>query len=141
MIRMITLAVLLLMTLGCCSKQEANSPGAKIPKQTEKRETLLYTVANLLETSELVGETVRVKGRCLGYGSDLVIGTPPRTRSDWVLEDNGKAIYVTGPFPPGCSGLEPGKEPVVITGVVAVDTLTSLADGSKTPRYFLIATE
>ena len=141
MIRMITLAAMLFMALGCCSKQEANSPGAKMPKQTEKLEMLLHTIATLNDAPELVGQTVRVKGRCLGYGSNIVLGTPPLTRSDWVLEDDGKAIYVSGPFPPGCSGLEPGKEPVVITAVVAVDTLTSLADGSKTPRYFLIATE
>ena len=34
-------------------------------------------------------------------------GPPPVTRSDWVIADNTGAIYVTGPYPPGC--LPPGQ--------------------------------
>lgn len=146
--RMMIILVVLLIAMGCSSKQEAKSPETKIPgtslKLPEAKDKLaipLIKIADLLDAPDLVGQTVHVKGRCLGYGSDHVIGTPPHSRSDWALEDDGNAIYVTGPFPPGCSGLEAGKDPIMLTVKVAVDTLTSYADGSKSPRYFLIAVE
>ncbi len=148
MMRWIVILIVLGFLTGCPSKQQAKSPEGKtpdapmsIPVSKQTSDPPLVKVSDLLSAPELVGKTVRVTGRCMGYGSEHVLGAQPRTRSDWALEDDSAAVYVTGPYPPGCSGTQPGEGPVLVTGIVAVDTLTSYADGAKSPRYFIVATE
>lgn len=148
MILILALLVMLSVGSGCQSTREVRSPETKIPETPlkmpapkEQSAIPLVKVQDLVDAPDLVGQAVRVRGRCLGYGSEHVPGSPPRTRSDWALEDEGVAIYVTGPFPAGCSGLVPGEDPIMINAVVAVDTLTAYSDGSRSLRYFLVAIE
>jgi len=96
------------------------------------------TVKELLASSALVGRRVRVVGRCLGYSAAVAPGGPPRTRSDWQLEDNGVAIYVTGQLPSGCSATEGSKERPTILAIVAEDTLPARGDRPPTPRRYLV---
>src|SRR5438128_862471 len=83
----------------------------------------LASVREILASSSLVGRRVRVAGTCLGYSRPRAVGGPPRTRSDWQLEAEGVAIYVTGPVPPGCSLTDGAKESTTILALVAEDTL------------------
>ena len=92
----------------------------------------------VLESSAFVGQEIRITGRCLGYGKSVAQGGPPRTRSDWQLEDDGAAIYVTGPLPTGCSATAGSAAPTTITARVAEDTIRALADHSASARRYLV---
>jgi hypothetical protein len=97
------------------------------------------TVHALLTSAALVGRTVEVTGRCLGYSSPTIAkGTPPVTRSDWQLEDQGEAIWVTGPLPEGCSSTTPAAAPAPVVALVAQDTLPGLGGQAATPRRYLV---
>jgi len=148
MILRIVLIIMLAAGSGCQSARQAENletqqdgTAQNTPELEETSDNTLVKVADLLDAPDLVGTRVQVTGKCLGYGSKHMPGPPPRTRSDWALEDDGAIIYVTGPFPAGCSGMQPGADAVQFTARVAVDTLTSYADSSKSPRYFLVLIE
>jgi hypothetical protein len=97
------------------------------------------TVHALLQSPALVGRTVEVNGRCLGYSSPTIArGAPPLTRSDWQLEDNGEAIWVSGPLPQGCTSTTPATAPGLVTALVAQDTLPGLGGQAASPRQYLI---
>jgi hypothetical protein len=110
--------------------------GASIaPADTVLREA---TVAQILDGRVPVGQTVRVRGRCLGYGASLGDEGPPLTRSDWLLEGDGRRIYVSGAYPPGCSATTPAESPATIRAEVAEDTLAGLgAQAPRTRRYLV----
>lgn len=96
------------------------------------------TVSHLLGSSALVGKNVRVTGTCLGYSlPSVAVGSPPRTRSDWQLESEGVAIYVTGPMPGGCSPTTRSDSPITITAQVREDTLAGLGGNPPRPRRYL----
>ena len=100
------------------------------------------SVRELLADSALVGLTVRVAGTCLGYGALEAEGTPPLTRSDWQLEDEGFAIWVSGPLPAGCSPTAGATTRTLLVARVAQDSLRVF--GSKTAklrRYLLVVGE
>jgi hypothetical protein len=100
---------------------------------------LQTTVHALLTTPSLVGRLVEVRGRCLGYASPTIAkGTPPVTRSDWQLEDNGEAIWVSGPLPAGCTSTTPAAAPGPVTATVAQDTVPGLGGQVDTPRQYLV---
>jgi hypothetical protein len=85
------------------------------------------TVRQVLTQPALVGETVLVKGRCLGEDAPTVAwGIRPFSGHIWQIEDDGLALWVMGHMPQECSG-----ETTVITAVVALDTLPKLSP----PRY------
>jgi hypothetical protein len=95
------------------------------------------TVAEVLDGRVAAGRLVRVRGRCLGYGGAAAEGPPPRTRSDWLLGDAGRAVYVAGPFPPGCQPMSGGPEPVTVLARVATDTAPGLGGPGRTRRYLV----
>ncbi len=106
----------------------------------EEGSPLAVTVADLVASAKYVGKIVTVEGRCAGWSSDLAAGGPPVTRSDWVLEDGGQGIYVTGPLPAGCSSTEGGSERVTIVARVAEDSLPVMGEGSEAKaRRYLVA--
>ena len=99
------------------------------------------SVRELLASSAHVGKTVRVAGRCLGYGKIVAEGTPPLTRSDWQLEDGGLAIYVSGPLPEGCSPTEGSQTVSTIYARVAQDTLRGFGNQEPKARRYLVRVE
>lgn len=69
--------------------------------------------AILASPQEYAGKEVEIVGYFRGW--DLLGetgGSPPVTRSDWVIKDQGGAIYVTGMLP---EGLDPSSKDVVWT--------------------------
>jgi hypothetical protein len=68
------------------------------------------------EVDLYVGKEVMVEGRFLGWRGD--IPHPQITFSDWVLEDNGSKIYVSGKWP---GDLDPYKDVgryLIVRGIV-----------------------
>jgi hypothetical protein len=130
--------------LAACSRAKPDTAAAGAPEDSvQPKLPPLHTVREVLDSSALVGQRIRVAGRCLGYGSNLAEGTPPRTRSDWQLESDGAAIYVVGALPPRCSAMEGegGEDTVTITAIVAEDTLPAPDGGPGRPRRYLMRIE
>jgi len=97
------------------------------------------SVHDVLTRPSLVGKAVEVTGRCLGYSVPTVAkGSPPVTRSDWQLEDQGEAVWVTGSMPDGCTGTTPAEAPSTITALVAQDTMPGLGGQKPVARQYLV---
>lgn len=126
----------------------ARPPSAEMPREAQGPISVLprgdtaagqpATVQEIVVSEELVGKRVRVTGRCLGYSTPVTVGSPPRTRSDWQLEADGFAVYVTGPLPTGCSVTEGSKEVTTILALVVEDTLPARGERPATPRRYLV---
>lgn len=97
------------------------------------------SVHDVLTTASLVGKAVEVTGRCLGYSVPTVAkGPPPLTRSDWQLEDNGEAVWVSGAMPAGCTPTAPAESASTISALVAQDTMPGLGTQKGTARQYLV---
>ena len=94
----------------------------------------------VLEGDAEVGRRVRVEGVCIGYSRVLAVGPQPRTRSDWQLVQDSVAVWVVGPYPPGCSGTVPSEGAGTYVVVIAAETLPALGDAPARPRLYLIHT-
>jgi hypothetical protein len=93
------------------------------------------TVRTILNEPLYVGKLVSLSGLCAEYGH-LAEGGPPKTRSDWQLSQDGAAIYVTGPMPPGC--LAASSPPTVtITAKVRGDTIVVNSPSTRRTRRYL----
>lgn len=98
----------------------------------------VVTVRDVLARPELVGRTVTVTGRCLGYGTIRASGPPPRTRSDWQLAEGAAAVWVTGARPTDCSATEGSTHDDTITARVAQDTVRVVATDPGQVRRYLV---
>jgi hypothetical protein len=97
------------------------------------------SVHDVLTRPALVGKAVEVTGRCLGYSVPTVAkGSPPVTRSDWQLEDQGEAVWVTGPMPDGCTATTPAPAASTISALVAQDTMPGLGGQKPVARQYLV---
>jgi hypothetical protein len=126
-------AASLLMAIAAC---QPKNQGASPPVGSDP---LKATVHEVLANPGLVGHTVKVTGTCLGYSTPTIAkGSPPLTRSDWQLADQGEAVWVSGAMPAGCSATEPAKTPSTILARVAQDTLVGLGGGATEARRYLV---
>ena len=99
----------------------------------------VVTVHQVLTTPSLAGKSVRITGTCLGYSVPTVAkGPPPVTRSDWQLEDQGEAVWVTGQLPSGCQATAPSTSAVTIAAEVVQDTLPALGGHGGGVRQYLV---
>ncbi len=84
------------------------------------------------------GKEVIVRGRCLGWRGPA-LGPQPRSRSDWQIGDDASALWVVGPFPPGCTGAAGGGE-VTLRATVGVDTARmALGTAERVERAYLVS--
>lgn len=68
--------------------------------------------------TEYEGKTVTLSGEYRGWEPGY--GSPPVTRSDWVLKDESGAIYVTGKLLSGLDPVEDRGKQITVHGVVRV---------------------
>ncbi len=132
-------------TLGCHPSHGTERPSDSADRRavsgswrvaTEPTEVTL-SVREVLETPGLVRHRVRVSGICVGYTEAAIEVAPPITRSAWILGAQDARVFVSGPFPEGCTATTRGVHPVTIVGEVAEDTIHSLG-GPALPRRFLL---
>jgi hypothetical protein len=118
-------ALLLVAVVGCQpTVSRGPAPAAAAPPTT---------VRQVLTMQALVGETVKVQGRCLGEsGPTVARGARPSSGRVWQIEDNGVAAWVIGPMPEGCS-----DGTAAITARVAQDTLPRFSP-ARTVRQYLV---
>ena len=110
------------------------APGVPAADGTE----MSLSVREVVETPGLVRRRVQVTGVCVGYTAAGIAAMPPITRSDWILEADDARVFVSGPFPDGCTATTRGTHPVTIVGEVGEDTLPPLGDRPVAPRRFLL---
>jgi len=67
----------------------------------------------LAEPSSYEGQTVTLKGEYRGWEAGY--GSPPVTKSDWVLKNSTGAMYVTGKSPSGFDPLNDRGQQVSVT--------------------------
>ncbi len=131
-----TRATLTLWLLGLAGCHAAGGQTTPAPNGSSP---LPATVHEVLTRASLTGTRVQVRGTCLGYSTPTVAaGAPPLTRSDWQLEEQGEAVWVTGPMPAGCSATQPAAAPSTISALVAQDTLPGLGGKPGVVRRYLV---
>ncbi len=123
--KLITLGAGLLimqLMLGCQASSGMKEEGAvseNINNESEK-----MNIAKIInDARKYEGTMVTLSGLFAGW-SGKCLGSPPKTRSDWMLESDGVCIYVSGPFPTGTSARPPAKGiglNVKVSGTVFID--------------------
>ena len=122
-LRIISLGTVLLL-LGCLL---ACAEGM----QTASAEGL--TIADITSNpTKYEGKTVTVSGEYRGWESGH--GSPPVTRSDWVIKDGTGAIYVTGKAAPGLDPTEDRGKGITVYGVVKVKGEQAYIEAEKITR-------
>ncbi len=92
------------------------------------------SLRELLLSGAHVGHRVRVVGRCRTRPAAL---DRPARPNQWQLEAEGVAIFVIGAVPSDCS--PPGNHAMLmVTALVAEDTLPAIGDLPPAPRRYLI---
>ncbi|MEO8636821.1 MAG: hypothetical protein ABI587_16215 [Gemmatimonadales bacterium] len=131
-----SLRLLAALTLCVAACHQNNGAGSPPPSGGDPTTA---TVHEVLTKPALVGRILNVTGRCLGYSAPfLAKGPSPLTRSDWQLEDQGEAVWVSGAMPTGCSATQPAVSPSTISALVAQDTLPILGGNGPSPRQYLV---
>lgn len=98
-------------------------------------EDRVVTLREVMSSPTIVGHRVRVVGRC--SPSSLRIPEPPaRSQDAWQLEADGAAMLVVGAQPRACVIREPTL--LMLTVVVAEDTLAAIGDLPGAPRRYLV---
>jgi hypothetical protein len=67
-----------------------------------------------------VGKEVVVWGEVKGWKGSC-LSPPPLTRSDWMIEDDGQCIYVSGDLPVGLNALNPSGEKISVKATIKID--------------------
>jgi hypothetical protein len=88
---------------GCASETSTPDPAYPEGQSTPFESNLMVSnlIAGIIQApDDYLGEEVEITGYFHGWDLlDEVGGPPPVTRSDWVIADEGGALYVTGMLP------------------------------------------
>ncbi len=107
---------------GCQASPAVKEQGHS--SENNKYETEKMNIAEIVkDANKYQGKTIVVSGFFYGW-SGKCMGSPPKTRSDWMLESDNACIYVSGPTPKGTSARPPAKGiglKVEIRGTVFID--------------------
>ncbi|MFC2022363.1 hypothetical protein ACFLTR_04060 [Chloroflexota bacterium] len=113
---------LLVLPTACLGKEEVS--GADMtsePTEDEGKTGGEEQVSIAVITSNPTGyegKTVTLSGEYRGWEAGH--GSPPVTRSDWILKDETGAIYVTGKVSPGLDPVEDRGKKITVYGVAKV---------------------
>lgn len=133
------MAALAVLAAGCTppgTAAPAAPPADAAPyTPTPSRGDTVSVQALVAEPARHAGRTVSVRGRCLGWNGPAM-GSGPITRSDWQLGDGGQAVWVSAPYPAGCTGQGGGE--LTFRGHVEMDTITVRSTGERRPRAYLV---
>ena len=118
--------LLYIVVIGCISGVAvSDTMGSESSDDSKVLLSHLVDIGDLFNYSENYdGELVTIEGKYLGWS--VPINAPMRTRSDWGIEDETGAIYVTGAW----SGLDPMSDVGVNLIVIGI---VHLIDGG--PNY------
>jgi len=112
----------------------ASEPGAEAPSDATA------SLSEIVASSALVGRRVRLIGRCLTQQDSFELGPPRGGVIVWQFAADGVMVFVAGPPPPGCASRHTPVT-VMITALVAEDTLPPIGDLPAAPRRYLVRIE
>lgn len=98
------------------------------------------SLSEIVASSALVGRRVRLVGRCLTQQRPFDLDRPRGVVIVWQLAADGLTVFVAGPPPAGCASRHTPVT-VMITALVAEDTLPSIGDLPAAPRRYLVRSE
>ena len=98
------------------------------------------SLSEIVASSALVGRRVRLIGRCLTQQRSFDLDRPGGVVIVWQLAADGVMVFVAGPPPPGCASRHTPAT-VMITALVAEDTLPAIGDLPAAPRRYLVRVE
>ncbi len=99
---------------GCeTGKAPQNKGNQNIPKKENQSATAMnvpiYVDKFVKNVNLYKNKLVTVRGVFMGWKGSCNT-TPPETRSDWMIENNGVCIYVSGPTPMGIERISNSKD-------------------------------
>jgi hypothetical protein len=130
-------SVLVAIALAGCGPDRsvpASEPGAEAPPD------VTASLSEIVASSALVGHRVRLIGRCLTQQSSFELDRPAGVVIVWQFAADGVTVLVAGPPPPGCASRH-APVTVMITALVAEDTLPAIGDLPTAPRRYLVRAE
>lgn len=89
-----------------------------LPSSLEEGKGSIKTI--LEKPSVFENKVVIVEGFFRGWSGRCKSG-PPKSRSDWMLEDDTGCVYITGQIPNGLSPFQPKGEQLSVKGKVLLD--------------------
>lgn len=107
--------------LIACASTERTLPTPQTKDNTRPNALLVDTVAK--EPANWAGKKVKVTGNFSGWKGKCT-GSPPVSRSDWMIDGNTACMYVNGRLPPELSSIPPARgigKLIVVTGEIFID--------------------
>lgn len=105
------LVMSLLLTLVACAPAQ-ETPG----KQAGEEKLTIGKIAS--NPTDYEGKAVTLSGEYRGWEGGY--GSPPVTRSDWVLKDETGTLYVTGRILPGLDPVQDRGKRLTVDGIIRV---------------------
>jgi len=101
---------------------EASFAGLKGETEFEIKGEYVRTGSIIAEPEKYEGKEVMIKGKFIGWSiPQHEIVTPMMTRSDWIVEDESGAIYVTKLIPEPLDPTSDVGRRVIVTGIVRLE--------------------
>jgi len=115
---------LLVLPMACVVEEEAGVVDVTSNSAEDEGKTVTVSeeqisIADIISNpTEYEGKTVTMSGEYRGWEPGY--GSPPVTRSDWILKDETAGIYVTAKISPGLDPMEDRGKEITVRGVVKV---------------------
>jgi hypothetical protein len=125
---------------ACAVEQPASGrtgEGTNIPAHTLASTDTQPSLHDILASRVPVGRMVRLTGHCLTLRGVKAVERPAGAGDLWQLEADGAVIVVSGTRPHACTATA-DTTPVIITAIVAEDTLPAIGDLPAAPRRYLL---
>lgn len=112
------LCLVLVSGTGCTHNDASNAESVKQIQSKEAIPLSSPTIAMINNhPSDYEGMKLSLSGVFKGWKGRCK-GSPPVSRSDWMLADNSACIYISGAMPAGLQAMFPHDEAITITGTV-----------------------
>jgi hypothetical protein len=108
--------------LIACASTGQNVPAPQT-KDSTQADALLAVDTVAKAPANWAGKKVKVTGNFSGWKGKCT-GSPPVSRSDWMMDGNAACMYVSGRLPPELSSIPPAKgigKPIVVIGKIIID--------------------
>ena len=126
-LRIITFGLILfvlVLPMACLGEEETGIPGIISNSAEDEGKTGVVngeqiSIADIISNpAEYEGKTVTLSGEYRGWEPGY--GSPPVTRSDWIIKDKTGGIYVTAKISPGLDPVKDRGKEITVQGMVRV---------------------
>lgn len=110
--------------LIACASTERNLPTPQTKGNAQPNALLAVDTVAKEPANWAGGKKVKVTGTFSGWKGKCT-GSPPVSRSDWMIDGNTACMYVNGRLPPELSSIPPARgigKPIVVIGEIIIDS-------------------